>query len=117
MPGMRAWLLVAVLFACSKKEDPGPTCDQVVDHVLTVSKQLLVGHEGLGGATDRKAMLDQCAKRNMSKELRECLVAAKDLDGLGNCYKHAPQPPRPRTPVPVAPPPPAPTGSAGSGSG
>ena len=109
MTAMRALLLATLLVACSKKEDPGPTCEQVVDHVLTVSKQVLVGHEGMNGAGDRKAMLDQCAQHNMSKELRECLMAGKDLDGLGACYKHAPQPPKPRAPVPTPP--------AGSGSG
>ncbi len=109
---MRALLIAVLLLACSKKDDLGPTCEQVVDHVQTVSKQVMVGHPGMDGADQRKAMLDQCAQHNMSKELRECLVAAKDLDGLGACYKHAPQPPRPRAPVP-----PPPASSAGSGSG
>jgi len=105
---VRYVLLAALLFACSKKDDPGPTCDQVMDHVLTVSKQVLVGHEGMNGAGDRKAMIDQCIQRNMSRELRECLMAAKSLDGLGACYKRAPQPLRPPVAAPPAP---------GSGSG
>ena len=82
---MRLFLLL-VLVACNK-DNPGPSCTQVVDHVLEVTKQALPGHESLGALGDRKASIDQCEARKLPKQTRECLLAAKSLDGFGECYK------------------------------
>jgi hypothetical protein len=94
---MRAVLFAVLLVAC-KKDDPGPTCEQVTDHMLDVTKQQLPGHEGMTGLGDRKAMITQCTQRSMTKEQRECLMAAKSLDGFGGCYKG---PANPRASIPA----------------
>jgi|SRR5882724_6343755 len=90
------FLLVLCLVACNK-DDPGPSCTQVVDHVLEVTKQVLPGHETVGMTGDRKASIAQCEARKLPAAARKCLVAAKTLDGFGDCYKAAgiggPKPP------------------------
>jgi hypothetical protein len=99
-------LVVALLLvAACKKDDPGPPCPQVQDHVLELMKQGLTGHDAVQ-LGNRKQMIDLCEQRPFSKETRTCLLAAKDLDGLARCQQKPARPP--------APPPPA--GSAGSGS-
>ena len=80
------FLLLLALVACNK-DNPGPSCVQVVDHVLDVTKQALPGHETAGALGDRKASIDQCEARKLPKETRQCLLAAKTLDGFGECYK------------------------------
>lgn len=114
---MRAGLLAIVLLtglaACKKqeaaKEDPGPPCDKVVDHMLVVMKQGLTGHGDLEMA-NKQQMVDQCESRKLSAAERTCMLAAKDLAGLAACR------PRPATPMPTAPAGPV-TVPAGSGSG
>jgi hypothetical protein len=79
-------LTLLLATACSKQEEPGPPCDRVVDHLLEVTKQSLLGHESM--ATDlKKQMVQQCVDRNYSKQTRECLLAAKDVAALTACNR------------------------------
>jgi len=112
-----AILAVFALVACSKN-DPGPTCDQVVDHVLEVTKETMVGHDGTMGKAIRSQMIAECEQRHFSKEERQCEMAAKDSATLVACYrKGPPPPPPPRPPAGMTPPPKPESGSAtGSGS-
>lgn len=121
---IRLLLLAAFLVACSKKDNAGPSCDQVVDRMLELTKQMIPGHDpqSLG---DRTQMIEQCKQRNMSAEVRACIVAAKNLDELATCHRKgkpagkpgaAPAAPAPPAPTP-APTRPLPTGSNGSGAG
>jgi hypothetical protein len=72
--------------SCQKREDPGPPCDKVVDHLLEITKQALLGHEAM--TTDlRKQMVQQCVDRKYSKQVRECLLAAKDTAELATCNR------------------------------
>ncbi|HEU0034489.1 MAG TPA: hypothetical protein VFQ53_27890 [Kofleriaceae bacterium] len=81
------WIVVAVALAsaCSKSEDPGPPCAQVVDHMLEVTQQTIVGHGDMGANGQRGAMLAQCEQRKMPAATRRCLVAAKTLDQIASC--------------------------------
>ena len=102
----RCVLLALVLVAC-KKEPAGPSCDKIADHMLEVTKQQMPGHAGMGDFGDRKGMIAQCEKRNLSAAMRKCLMAAKTFAALGECRaKDAPRP------TPNA----APSGSATTGS-
>lgn len=111
---MRAVLIAVLLVAC-KKDDPGPSCQQVTDHMLEVMKQL-PGHEGvnMSPGADRNAMIQQCTQRNYTKQERECLLNAKNLDGFAAC--RPPKVPPALRPMAAPPAPPAPP-PAGSGSG
>jgi hypothetical protein len=82
---VRVALCAALLVACggSKKDDTAPTCEQVVDHLLTVTKQKLAGHGGME-LKMRKQWLDHCAA-NLSDEARHCFINAKTLDALADC--------------------------------
>jgi hypothetical protein len=123
---IRLLLLAAFLVACSKKDHAGPSCDQVVDRMLELTKQMIPGHDpqSLG---DRTQMIDQCKQRNMPAEVRACIVAAKNLDDLATCHRKgnstakpeaAPPPSAPPAPAPTpAPTRPLPTGSNGSDGG
>ena len=84
---MRTLLAALLVVGCSKS-DPGPSCDQVVDQMLAVTKQELTGHGKLE-LGNRKMMLDTCESRHLSKEARQCYVAAKSLTDMGNCQKLA----------------------------
>jgi hypothetical protein len=114
---MRYLLLAALLVAC--KEDPGPSCEKISDHMLEVTKQAMPGHDPsyLG---DRKAMIAQCEKRNLTREVRNCLMKATTLPELGACQtkdkKPEPEPTRPLpTTAPEAPGPAQPAPPTGSG--
>lgn len=110
----RLVLLAALLVACSKKQDAGPPCDKVVDHMLELTKQMLAGHgdQQLG---DRQAMIDQCVQRKLPASERSCLLAAKSLEDLAKC-RNAEKKPATPTPEPTRPLPTT-TGSAEAGSG
>jgi len=111
-------LLILVVAGC--KKDPGPNCEQISDHMLDVTKQAMPGHDPsyLG---DRKAMIAQCEKRNLTREMRICLMKATTLPALGECQGTNKRPePEPTRPLPTTPSedqngikPTAPTGSAG----
>jgi hypothetical protein len=109
--------LALVLAACSKS-NPGAGCPEIVDHMLVVMKTQFSGHGGLE-LGDRKAMIDTCEKRQMPKETRDCLMAAKDQNEIGNCHAYTRHPPPPHpTPIPgAATVPPAPSGSAAPPAG
>jgi hypothetical protein len=92
---MRFLLALALVLVACNKDDPGPSCAQVVDHVLEVTKQALPGHETVGALGDRKSSIDQCEARKLPKQTRQCLLAAKTLDGFGECYKAVRGTPRP----------------------
>ena len=85
--GMRVLVLVFVIviaIGCNK-QDPGPPCDQVVDHLLDVTKQQLTGH---GGAElgNRAKLIAECKERK-SPAYNRCALGAKDLTGLAECTK------------------------------
>jgi|GEM_PF-3191423 len=82
---MRAAVLVVILVACGGSKDTGPPCDKVVDHMLEVTKTQLMGHDGANLSSQRKAMVAQCESRNMSNEMRTCLLAAVTISEIAKC--------------------------------
>ena len=116
--------IVLVLVGC-KSDQAGPPCEKVVDHMLEVTKQQMPAHGGMGELGDRKAMIAQCNKRNLTAEQRKCLMASKNLTEIANCGPSSGPPPRPpkTDPIPVPPPSvpaegtvPTPVTPSGSGS-
>ena len=81
---MRSLVVLAILVGCGKK-DSGPTCEQVVDHMLEVTKQQLMGHETANLGSQKKAMVAQCESRNMSNEMRTCLMGTKTIADIAKC--------------------------------
>jgi len=87
MTGMRSIVVLIIgvaLGACSKK-DPGPSCEQVVDHMLEITKQQLVGHDNVVFASQKKAMVAQCESRNMAAEMRTCLLGTQTISDIAKC--------------------------------
>lgn len=77
--------LACSLAACAKaKPAPDPTCDQVVDNMLAVTKQQLTGHGDLE-LGNRKVMIAQCEQRALTAAQRRCLATAKDLAAIAGC--------------------------------
>ncbi len=119
----RAFLLV-ILVGCGGKKDPGPPCEKVVEHMLEVTKQQLMGHETANFNSQRKAMVAQCEQRNMSHEMRTCLIATQTIADIAKCrggktdVLERPRKPRAGSGSSVgsAPPPRAHPGSATTGS-
>jgi small lipoprotein (TIGR04454 family) len=79
------WLMLCLLIACGGKKDEGPTCEQVTDRILEVTAQALEGHQNTNLPSQRKAMIDQCEKRQMSLETRTCLMGAKTIAEIATC--------------------------------
>ncbi|MBA2545142.1 MAG: hypothetical protein H0V17_36200, partial [Deltaproteobacteria bacterium] len=80
---LRAVLLV-FLVGCGKKAS-GPTCEQVVEHMLTVTKTQLMGHEGANFTQQKKAMVAQCEQRNYDAETRTCLLTTQTISDIAKC--------------------------------
>jgi len=76
--------VLVILVGCSKKES-GPTCEQVVDHMLTVTKTQLMGHEGANFTQQKKAMVAQCEQRNYNAEMRTCLLTTETISDIAKC--------------------------------
>jgi hypothetical protein len=70
--------------ACGSKADPVPSCAQVVDHMLDITKQQMAGRGG-SDQNLRGQMVAQCEQRNMPAEARRCIAAANDVAALAEC--------------------------------
>ena len=79
------WIVVMIALAGCGKKDPGPSCDQVVDHMLEVTKTQLMGHENTNLMSQKKAMVTQCEQRDMSSDVRTCLMAARTITEIAKC--------------------------------
>ncbi len=79
------WIVVMIALAGCGKKDPGPSCDQVVDHMLEVTKAQLMGHENTNMMSQKKAMVAQCEQRDMSSDVRTCLMAAQTITEIAKC--------------------------------
>ena len=88
-------LVVLLLVAACKSDQAAPSCEKVVDHMLEVTKQQMPAHGGMGDLGDRKAMIEQCNKRNLTAAQRKCLMASKNLTEIANCGPAGNPPPRP----------------------
>jgi hypothetical protein len=109
------------LCACGGKKDEGPSCEAVTDHILAVTKQNLPGHENTNLGNQRKAMIDQCEKKQMPSEVRTCILGAKTISEIAKCRGRGgsnvlERPRRPRGSAGGSAEP-ARAGSAGSGAG
>jgi hypothetical protein len=78
-------MMCLVLAACGGKKDEGPSCEQVTNHILEVTKQNLPGHENTNIANQKKAMVDQCEKKQMPSEVRTCIMGAKTISEIAKC--------------------------------
>ena len=91
-------LVLSLVAACGGKksdDDTAPTCAQVVDHMLVITKQeMIAGHDGMGGKM-KAQMVAQCetGPSAMSAELRHCVINAKDVNALGECTAKTGKPP------------------------
>lgn len=94
-------LALALLAACSKKSDPGPTCAQLTDHALELIKKTYPGH-GEMQLGNRDRLIQECEARNYTPKQRKCLLAAQSLDAAAACAP-APETERPATLAPTAP--------------
>ena len=86
------WRISLLVLVVGCKDDPGPPCDKVVDHMAEVMKQGMTGHDELQ-VGNRKTGIAFCEQKKFSKEARQCLLAAKDVAGIAACQKLLPPPP------------------------
>lgn len=82
-----------VVTACSSKKQAAdvPSCEKVVDNMLAITKQAMPGHGDME-LGNKKQMVAECGKRNLTDDQKRCMATAKDLSGLATC-----------TPKPAAP--------------
>jgi len=84
-----AWLLVAALAACSGKDDPGPSCAQLTDHLLAVMSGTVPGHTGMAMAP-RQLMIQRCDEKHYAPQVRSCMLAATTMAAAGACSGEKP---------------------------
>lgn len=77
-----AWLVFLV--ACGSSES-GPSCEQMVDHVIQVTKQA-TGKEPSPEVGDRATQIKKCTDRKIPAETRTCILAAPSLTAIADCY-------------------------------
>ena len=92
---MRALVLALVIACGGKSESDAPSCAQVMDHILEITRNQLVGH-GDEVKSQRAGMIKQCEDRNMAPDLRKCLFQAKTLDDIAKCQGTSTPKPRPQ---------------------
>jgi len=68
-----------------KQADEGPSCDQVAEHMLEITQQQLMGHEGVSFKSQKKAMVAQCEQRKMGPTTRKCLLEAQTIHDIAKC--------------------------------
>ena len=104
-----ACALVFVLAACGGKEDPGPSCAALTDHLLSITTGMLPGPSG-SAQVPRDLMIQRCEEKHYTPQVRTCMLAAATIVAAGACSSEKPirQPHGPREIVIPA---------AGSGSG
>lgn len=71
---MRKIVLALVLAGCQGSAEP--TCAQVADHMLAITK---------GG--DRATAIQGCEERKLGKQAKLCLLAAKTVADLADCQR------------------------------
>jgi hypothetical protein len=120
---MPRWIWIALVPAlaagCSKKEDPGPPCGQVADHVTEVVAKAYPGHADMMPKGARKQWVASCESRKLTAKQRRCMMDAQTPDALAACIREKVDEKQPgttplpgATPAPSAVPPAAPAPSA-----
>ena len=84
-----AWLAVAALAACGGKDDPGPSCEQLTDHLLAVMTGTAPGHAGMAMAP-RQLMIQRCDDKHYTPAVRTCMLAATTMASAGACSGEKP---------------------------
>jgi len=79
--------LVLLLAACgsAKKEDPGPTCAQLTDHLLQLMSSSMPPGHGNMRMGDKKSMNAHCEEKHMDAKTRTCVLAAKTMPEAAAC--------------------------------
>jgi hypothetical protein len=112
---MTRWMWIAMVLAlgCDKrKEDPGPSCEQVAEHVNEVATKAYPGHSEMLPKSSRKAYVESCKARKLTGKQRRCMLEAPSMEAIAMCV------PRPKADekspgaAPRAAPAPAPTAPA-----
>jgi hypothetical protein len=119
---MARWLWIALVPAlavagCGKKEDPGPPCAKVADHVTEVVAKAYPGHADMMPAAAHKNWVASCETRKFTGKERRCMMDAQTPDALASCIRarvneKKPEGARGVPPMPGTPPGAAPAGAA-----
>jgi hypothetical protein len=83
---MKRLVFVLVLAACGKNEK-APTCAEVTDHVLEITRIAYPGHGDMGASGNREAQVQQCEARKLPAAERRCMMSAKSMEDLGQCRR------------------------------
>jgi hypothetical protein len=73
---MRAAILVLLLVTTAPACGGEPTCDQIIDHVIALSKD---------APPDRAKAVGECTKMNLSGDAKRCMIKATSVQAMGAC--------------------------------
>jgi hypothetical protein len=120
---MTRWMWIAIALGlgfggapgCSKKDDPGPPCTKVAEHVNEIVTKAYPGHGEMMPTSSRQEYAASCEARKLTGKQRRCLLEAQSLEALATCLpKGDPggsKPPAPGAAPPAGAPPAAPPAS------
>lgn len=108
------WIAMVLALGCSKsKEDPGPSCEKVAEHVNEVATKAYPGHSEMMPKGSRKAYVASCEARKLTGKQRRCMLEAQSMEAIAQCLPRpktdekkpeaAPRVPTAPAPVPTAP--------------
>jgi hypothetical protein len=120
MTRMSRWMWIALVLAlgCGKKDDAGPSCVQVADHVNEIATKAYPGHGEMMPAGSRKNYVAGCEARKLTGKQRRCMVEAQSMEALAACLpRDKAEEPKPGAPPPPGAPAPAPATGAPPPSG
>jgi hypothetical protein len=100
----------------SKKEDPGPPCAKVMEHVHEVARKAFPGHGDMAMG-NIKVDVERCEARKLPASVRRCMVSAQTMEELSKCQpREKKAPPTSPAPAGAGGPATAPAGGAPAGS-
>ena len=119
---MTHWTLIALALALALgcgcgKDDPGPPCTKVAEHVNDVVSKAMPGHGEMMPPSSRKAWVASCEARKLTGKQRSCMMAAQTPDELAACLpKEKPGEKKPEAPAGMPGPAPASPGTPPAGA-
>ncbi len=84
---MKRFVVVLLLTACNKQAEKLPSCAEVTDHLLEVTRIAYPGHGDMGARGNRQAEIDACESRHLTAKERHCILAAKTTEAIELCRR------------------------------
>jgi len=101
------WIPIVLALGCGK-DDAGPPCTKIADHVAEVTQKAYPGHADMMPPDYRKSYAAGCERHKLTAKQRRCMMEAQSMEGFAACLPRAKEEEKkpgaqPGTPAPPAP--------------